>query len=272
MLNQLKINKIIWLILSLMALLTSAIGVFDARIYELVVQRSIIPGVISQDVMVLLAAVTTLILIPGIKEDNWKKEMIVCGLVTTYFYGYGIYAIERVYTPYYFLYLLMFGLSLYALVFSALCIKMDFLRTLYMNLFVRFISAAFLFFNIIIFVPKWVGELLLLINNAVRPEFLYSIYILDLSFIMPMILFAAVMLVLKNGIGLVLTPILFIHGFTLLGSVGMGEFFKPRYGFEMDSAGLILYLGLGILFLVLSFAHLGSLKTKQMIFIQYRHS
>ena len=59
---------------------------------------------------------------------------------------------------------------------------------------------------------------------------------------------------------MVLTPALYVLGFTLLFPVGLGEFIKPSYNLPIDPFGVVLYLGIAELFLVLAVMYLRDLK------------
>jgi hypothetical protein len=63
----------------------------------------------------------------------------------------------------------------------------------------------------------------------------------------------------KEGLGLVLTPAMFIQGSTLMFSVVIGELMKPFYRLTPDAAGLITSLLLSLTFLVLAGLHLWKL-------------
>jgi hypothetical protein len=81
----------------------------------------------------------------------------------------------------------------------------------------------------LLFCPLWIGRLLPLMHSGQKPDALYSIFILDLCFVMPAFVIVAVLTAQNKGLGLLLTPVLFVKGFTLLFSVALGSLFKPLY-------------------------------------------
>jgi hypothetical protein len=125
---------------------------------------------------------------------------------------------------------------------------------------IRKISLGFSLFVAILFSILWIVMLVPLIQAGQRIEFTYSIFILDLSFIMPAFFILAGMTAKKRGLGLVLTPALYVLGFTLLFPVGLGEFIKPFYNLPIDAFGVVLYLGIAALFLVLAVIYLRDLR------------
>jgi len=60
-------------------------------------------------------------------------------------------------------------------------------------------------------------------------EFLYSVYILDLCFIMPAFVIIGITALSKAGLGLLLIHAMFILGFTLIFSLAVSEAVKPLY-------------------------------------------
>ena len=80
---------------------------------------------------------------------------------------------------------------------------------------------------------------------------MYSIYILDLCFIMPAFVILAIKTAKNKGLGLLLTPALFVVGFTLLAPLAVGELLKPYFFHQpMEPASMWLFLCLSICFLI----------------------
>jgi hypothetical protein len=65
-------------------------------------------------------------------------------------------------------------------------------------------------------------------------ENLYSIYILDLCFIMPAFIIVAALTIREKGIGYILTPAMFILGFSLIFSLPEAELIKLLFGKNVD--------------------------------------
>jgi len=126
--------------------------------------------------------------------------------------------------------------------------------------FIRRLSSGFSLGTAALFSGLWIAMLIPLLREGNRIENLFSVFILDLCFIMPAFVIMAVMLMKKRGMGVLLTPALFVLGFTLLLPVGLAELFKPLYGLSIDPGGMIFYLGISILFLVLAAIHLKNLR------------
>jgi len=99
-----------------------------------------------------------------------------------------------------------------------------------------------------------------LIQTGEKIEFLYSVYILDLCFIMPAFVILGIMALRKAGLGLLLIPAVFILGFTLIFSLAVSEMVKLLYDLTITIGGLGSSLILSILFLILAALHLWKLK------------
>lgn len=256
-------NRILWLILSLLALAAALAGVLYPRIYDRVVRDEIIAGVISQDLVTVLAALIMAYLALRAREDGTKEQIVILGLAAYLWYGYGIYVIEQLYTVLYLLYMAIFGLSFYTVVYGVATIRPLTTQAVELARPIRLGSVGFSLLSPVVFYPLWISALVPLMRTGRKLEFLYSVYILDLCFIMPAFVIVAVQTARARGLGMLLTPAMYILGVTLLFPVGVGELLKPRYGLPIDAGGLALYLGLSTMFLILALVYLLNLRMGQ---------
>ena len=173
-------------------------------------------------------------------------------LLAYLFYGYGIYVIERDYNSLYILYMAIFSLSFWALVYGLVNIDKDVLQNAKTSKGVRYLSAGFLLFIAFLFYSLWTAQLLPLMRTGEKIEFLYSIYILDMVFVLPAIIISAILVIKNNALGLILAPILFVKGFTLLFSVGLGGLLKPFYNQTANSGETTFYIMLSVILLALA--------------------
>ena len=218
------------------------------------------PGVFGQDLMTIVASFIILLLIGRLKEKDSKKQIVILGILGYLFYGYGIYVIERIYNAFYYLYLAIFGLSFWSIVYSVVKIRPETLQKVQVPRLMRNVSAGFSLLVAVVFNILWIIQLLPLVQAGEKIEFLYSVYILDLCFIMPAFVIIGIMAVKKAGLGLLLIPAMFILGFTLIFSLAVSELVKPLYDLTITIGGLGPSLVLSILFLVLAALHLRKLK------------
>jgi len=262
MVQNLGRNRILWLLTASLSLITALVGVFRPVIYDKVKDTDLMPGIFGQDLMTILASVSILLLTLRIKDKDTKKQLVILGIIGYLFYAYGIYVIERVYTVLYFLYLAIFGLSFWSMVYSVAKIRQYIWQTLELPKIIRNVSVGFSLLVALVFDALWLSQLWPLLQAGQKIEFLYSVYILDLCFIMPAFIFAAIMLARKQVLGLLLTPALFVLGFTLIFSLAVSETVKPLYGLAIETGGILPSIVLSVLFLILAVFYLRNLQIK----------
>lgn len=97
-------------------------------------------------------------------------------------------------------------------------------------------------------------------HHGDRIENLFSVYILDLCFIMPAFAYLAIQMLRNQPTGYVLTPIIFILGFFLIFSLAVSELVKPLFDKSVLVGPLVMSLSLSLLFLVAACLHLSKLE------------
>ncbi len=120
---------------------------------------------------------------------------------------------------------------------------------------------------LLIFIPMmfnllWGNMLLGYMATGDRIDYYYSIFVIDLSFIMPGMLFLAYHLKKRHRMAYVFSSVLLFIGFAILLPVGLGELLKPLYGHAIDFAGLATYLTLSLFFLTVSLLGIQSIDRK----------
>jgi len=260
MLRNLETHKILWLLTALLSLAAALIGVINPAIYADLVGKDVIPGVFGQDLMTIAASVILLWLVSQTKESDSRKQIVVLGILGYLFYAYGIYVIEQVYNLLYYLYLAIFALAFWSMAYGTAKIPSDVLQKVRVSRPIRHVSAWFSFLVAFIFNILWIVQLLPLLKSGDKIENLYSVFILDLVFIMPAFVIVGIMALRKAGLGLLLIPALFVLGFTLIFSLAIAELVKPAFDLNISIGGLLLSLILSILFLVLAALHLRKLE------------
>jgi len=98
------------------------------------------------------------------------------------------------------------------------------------------------------------------IRSGEKLEAFFSIYILDLCFIMPAFLIVAFLAARNRGLGLLMTPALFAHGFTLLFPVAVGGMLGPVYGQVPKPGETAFFLVLSVVFLLMALVYLRTMK------------
>jgi hypothetical protein len=260
MVRNIGLNKILWLTTAILALIASIIGVSNTGIYNQVISSTNLPGAFGQDLFTIIASIVMLSLAVMAKNHNYRMQIIIFGILGYLFYAYGIYVIERVYNMLYYLYLIIFGLSFWSLVYSISRIHPEILRKVSLSRNIGYVSAGFALLVALIFNALWITQLLPLLQSGQKIEFLYSIYILDLCFIMPAFIILGIMTLRKSGLAWLLLPAMFVLGFTLIFSLVVSEMVKPLFNMAISTGGLAQSMVLSLIFLVLTGLHLWKLR------------
>jgi hypothetical protein len=256
-------NKILWFATTFLTLAAAVLGIAIPNFYGKVLTASLIPAGYAQDLLTILVCLVLFWLIFMTKECDLKRQVMIIGIIGSFFYLYGIFSIERVYNIAYYLYLAIFSLSFWSLIYSLASIKGEVLSRIEVSKLVRYLSACFSILIATLFSILWISALFPLISEGKKIEFFYSIYLLDLCFVMPAFIIIAVMVLKKRGLGLLLSPAIFILGIFVILPLGLGELAKPFYGMPADTRSMIMSFLLSGLFAAMAFVHLGSLKMRE---------
>lgn len=259
MLSHINLHRSIWAVISILTLVAAALGLWRPSIYDGIVSEELIPGAFSQDLLSVAAALGLLYLAVTAHGNRVKRQIIALGLLGYLFYAYGIYVIERAYNGLYLVYMAVFTLAFWALVCAGAHIRRD-LRQPALPKTLRLLSASGAILQPLIFYPLWIGMLLPLMRTGEQIDSLYSIFILDLCFIMPAFLILSVLAYRSHGTGLLLLPAIYVLGFTLIFSLAVGELVKPLFNATLNPGEFWPALGLSMLFLVLGILHLNKLR------------
>jgi hypothetical protein len=259
--KNVTLNKALYIITGLLALVAAAWGVLDPSMYVPVVSAAIIPGVFTQDLLVIAAAVVMIVLAWRMDRDGYRAAIVIWGLLGFLIYAYGIYAMEQVYTPLYPLYLAILSLSVYVLAYGLASLRPAAMEALDLPPVIRYGAAAFAVLIAVMFNVIWFGQLLPLLETGDRIEYTFSVYVIDLAFIMPGFVIAAILTLRRRALGIVGLPALFIVGVGILSPLALAELLKPvRYGLATNAGDLILFGALSVIFAALTAVYLIALK------------
>jgi hypothetical protein len=252
-------HRLAWLVVGVLSVVTAGWGFVDPGIYLGLIAPATRPGAFSQDVVAVVIGIILCGLALRTKVGP-KAELLALGLLGYLFYGYGIYAIERVYNALYLNYLAIFGIATWLLVLGAIDVVRRTADSATLPRPFRRISAAGALLQPLIFYPLWIGMLIPLMVNRDQIDSLYSIFILDLAFIMPAFLLVGVGQFLDRTWAMVLAPVMFVLGAVLIFSLALGELLKPAFGLPLTVAGLLPPTLLTVLFVALAVLHLKRLS------------
>lgn len=228
--------------------------------YDNVFAKEFIPGALPQDILTVMICVGLFILISKTKETNIKKQIVILGIIASFFYLYGIFTIERVYNYLYILYAAIFAVSFWSILFSLMHLhELPHYKVSISSVIIK-ISAISGLTIAILFSFLWIAALVPLMKTHNRIEYLYSIYILDLCFVMPAFFICSILTLKKNAVGLLLLPSVFIVGFFVIFPLGLGELAKPFYGQIPNAKSMIMSFVFSAYMLMVGGAHVWKLK------------
>lgn len=261
MIGNFEANRLLWVLTGILALAAALAGLLVPGIYAKVVGADFLPGVFAQDIINLVAAVVILWLcFGGIKEGHLRKQLVVLSGVGYLAYSYGVYVIERYYTILYLLYLAVLGLAFYAIVYAVSSLRRELFPHLGVPLAIRNLSLGLLWLTPAVLYPLWLRDLWPLIQSGRKIEFFYATYILDLCFVLPLFVILGLAAFKNKGLGLLMTPVLFLTGFALLLPGTLAEVFKALRGIPVDLVVMGPFAVLGAAYLLVGLWYLRNLR------------
>ena len=263
MVPNIKTAKLLWMITEILAIVAAAGGLLVKGIYDNLFQADYLPGAVAQDIITVLLSVVLIFLIVSTKENDIKKQIIIMGVLGSQFYLYGIFTIERVYNLFYLVYLAIFALSFWTLIYSLAGFRSQRFQNLRLNRGMLNLTAISSIVIAVLFIFLWVMSLLPLMQERNRIEFLYSIYILDLAFVMPAFIVTALMSFQRKPLGILMTPAMMIVGFFVIFPLGLNELAKPAYGMAINFGAMLVSFLFSIYMLALAFFQLRLIQLEE---------
>jgi hypothetical protein len=260
MVRNLRLSKIFWSITTAFAFLAALAGVLFKDIYVNLFQEDFLPGAFPQDVLTIILALFLFVIIATTKEADVKKQIIITGVIGSFFYLYGIFTIERVYTWYYLLYAAVFASAFWSFVYSLSGFKSEAFAHLQVHRGIVRTTAVSSLVIAVLFTCLWITALIPLMREHNRIEFLYSIYILDLCFVMPAFVILAVMSLRRMPFGILMTPAMMILGFFVIFPLGLNEVAKPAFGMEVNYGSMVISFVFSLFMLGLAVLQLSKIR------------
>ncbi len=147
MINNLKNNKILWGVTTLLTFFAAIYGLIDNNIYSGLFPLKFIAAQFSQDWLTIAVCLFLGYLILSTKPDSIKRPVIIIGIMGSLAYLYGIFSIERVYNVLYLVYLAILGTSFFSVVFAISSLNRDVLKTLEVKKGVKYTDGGFFAFD-----------------------------------------------------------------------------------------------------------------------------
>ncbi len=196
------------ILIALLLAVTGAGGLLVEGLYEPFMSAGLAAVQNTQDLVSLIAAPVLLAAMYFTGRGSARALVLWAGLLVYALYYYAFYAFDHVYTVFYPLYLAVEGLCTYSLIGLLASVDLEaFAGRVDRRMPVRFISVVLAM--ALLFVPIWLGMLLPDIG-AQKARETATVFVLDLSFLIPAMAFAAVQIWRRRPIGCLLGGVLIV--------------------------------------------------------------
>lgn len=218
------------IISSVLALLTAITSLFYESVYNDVLEAGTITeftmhGAIGQDIITIFFSIILITLsILFLQKPTEKVFIMMIGFIGYLVYGYGLFVIEAFYSIFYLVYILIFGLSIYGLIYAFISFKYDEVKKSYLPKKIRKTIAYFLILIISILGPAWIFKVIDGMYKHIPPR-TYSVLINDLALVFPAFAITSILLLKNKEFGNILGGIMLIKTFTICFSWGFAQWF-----------------------------------------------
>jgi hypothetical protein len=232
-------------LIAVFLLITAAAGLLVADLYVPFVKTdALLAGLPVQDLVSLIAAPLLLAAMYAAGRGSARAFVVWAGLLVYVAYYYAFYAFDRLYTAYYPLYLALMGLATCSLIGLLTGVDLAaFAKRVGDRMPVRLISVVMAM--PVLFVPLWLSMIAQGINAQRAPE-IGTVFVLDLSFLIPAMAFAAVQVWRRRPVGYLLSGVFLVKA-TISGLLlAAGSFRQMQLGFAVALEELAMYLFLAV--------------------------
>lgn len=211
---------------------------------------SVVAQAVGQDWVTLILAVPALAMARAyFRRGSLVAHLVSLGVVAYAAYSYTIYAFSAHHNPLFLVYVAILGLSVYALVAGALALDRDQVDALARARLAWRPIAVLLAATALFFAVAWLGEQLrALVHDQVPPSVVAfgaptnPVHVLDLAFVLPLCVIAAVMLWRRRPLGAVLGVVLLFKVDTLALAILSMALFQWRRGQAVELGLLIAFV------------------------------
>lgn len=206
---------------AMLALICAAAGLIVPDFYGLV-NPVLLPGTYGQDWMSLAAVPALVWAIRSGGRHSLRGLIVWIGLLAYYLYAYALYAFGPQYTVLYPLYVAVVGLSALALVMVALSLDVDVFDNHLRGPFAARWTVALFVIIVASLAPAWIAMMIAAMRRGI-PSLFTTIHVLDLAFVFPAMIVAAVGLWGHRPWSYALAGPLLILSATMMGSLVVSE-------------------------------------------------
>lgn len=242
-----------------LAAVASAGGLFLPGLYR---ETTPVPAMRGQDLVTLVAVFALAATLPAVRRQSSRATLVWIGLLGYMLYAYTGAAFAYRFNQFFLLYLVLFNLSVFALVAAAASVDVTRIKRSFDEAAPRGSVIAFLIALGVILGVSELSQIIPALATDAVPELLVHsegagnfVYALDLGLILPLAVIAAVLLRRRSGWGYVLSGALLIKAVTMGLALLSATWFAVRAGMPVEFSLTLAYgaitlssLGLGTWF------------------------
>jgi hypothetical protein len=248
--------KITLMILSIITLLISGFSLFNQQVYAERMNRITLFELQGQDVVTTFISLFLVAFIPFTDLKKAKIRVVVIGCLAYLFYIYAYFSFGVITSIFYFLYIVITGLSFYCIIWMFTKIASDGQIITVSEKYPRKAISIFLFLSIAMVTGIEIRDIMvftILQNNAINP--FYVFYILDIGIVFPGIIISSILNLRRKAWGYLLSGISLIKVSTILPAVLFNDIFHwiaTRYFIDLsfDVIALIITM-IAVFFLII---------------------
>ena len=229
---------------ALIAAVCSASGLVNPDQYRPVVSLAVLPGALGQDAMALVLSMGLLV-VTLLGRPSDRAALPALAFLA---YGYGIYSIERTVTELYLAYFAALACATWALLLGAVRSVRATAETEPVRGPGRVLVAAICGLTAVAFSAAWVTALAPLVRSGSQPTELWSVYLMDLCFVMPACAASAWWIWRRDARGRALGTLMTGLGAVMMASLSLAEVCGPLAGLPAQPAAALPTLVLTAVF------------------------
>lgn len=232
-----KISFYLSILATILAAIASAIGLFNAKIYN---DNSFVKSAWYANDWVTLVVVVPLLIITLIlsKNGDFKARLIWLGLLGYLFYNYAFYLFGAAFNNIFLLYVAIYTLSFFSLILGLIAWPVK--NIINTSKVVRSVSVFLILISIMLCIVE-IPPCFTFITTGALPEIIMKsqihtsvVYALDLSLIVPVMILGAMLLWQNKDWGIVLSAMMLVKCFTYGLVLTLGTLVIMKRGLDND--------------------------------------
>jgi hypothetical protein len=207
-------------------LLIAAGGSFVLRdIYVPFVPAHLIPEAYGQDMVSLVAVLVLILSLAAVRHNSIRGLVLLAGILLYTAYGYALYAFVALHNQLFLVYVALVGLPIYSLIGIMTYIHGDAFRNHLREHFPEKLISLYLMSAAVLITTTWIGFLLRTMLSKHSLPGINTVYVLDLSLLLPAFMIVAIQLWRQRTWAYFLSGVLLVKVVTLGLSIVVGKVF-----------------------------------------------